>query len=143
MNKVNRSKSLKDVDFDRPNGIVSCSICKKSGKLAVDGVCNHDPRGSMVRTEYFVKGTEPTESCDVHTKVTICTASNLPANEGCPDSTITTRVYVIRPDGSVGVTSDSEYEYPKNFKKKTCNVHIPEVTSDDASADPNIVNITD
>ncbi len=144
MNKVNEAKLLRDIDFDRPDGIVSCSICKKSGKLAVDGVCNHDPRGSMVRTEYFVKGTEPTESCDVHTKVTLCVDSDLPANEGCPKSSQITKIYVIRPDGSVGVTSDSDYEYPKSFKKKTCNIHVPDISSDDASSTPlGVQNITD
>jgi 1A family penicillin-binding protein len=63
--------------FAAPATITSATICRLSGKLAIDSC--HDaplpdetgnvPRGSNVYTEYFVRGTEPTESCPVHRRV--------------------------------------------------------------------------
>ncbi len=57
-----------------PRGIVSASVCRLTGKLAAKGcedaeVMAEDGntyRRSLVYTEYFVRGTEPTESCDLH-----------------------------------------------------------------------------
>jgi penicillin-binding protein 1A len=57
-----------------PPGIVTANVCRLSGKLASDG-CNSvevmDPDGrierrSMVYTEYFARGSQPTEVCDLH-----------------------------------------------------------------------------
>lgn len=123
MNDVNSYKKLKDRDFDSCEGITTRSICKKCGKLAISNLCNRDPRGSMIRTEYFANGTEPKDTCDCHTAVTICTESNLPASEFCPKDKVKERVYITRPKGSRGTTADSKYELPKNFSEKTCNVH--------------------
>jgi penicillin-binding protein 1A len=62
--------------FKTPPGITSASVCRLSGKLAGDG-CDHvEVAGSdgqlqsrsMVYTEYFVAGTEPTEYCDLHNR---------------------------------------------------------------------------
>ena len=33
-------------DFTKPSGIVTAQVCKESGKLAIAGVCDADPRGS-------------------------------------------------------------------------------------------------
>ena len=59
-------KNLPAKSFPKPTGIVTASVCKKCGLLAIEGLCDHDPRGSMVVEEYFVEGTEPTESCTCH-----------------------------------------------------------------------------
>jgi len=57
-----------------PTGIVTATVCRLSGKLAAEG-CNHavvlDDQGevtarSMVYTEYFARGTEPTAFCNLH-----------------------------------------------------------------------------
>lgn len=57
-----------------PSGIVTAKVCSMSGKLATDG-CEHadliDENGhliqrSLVYTEYFAQGTQPTSSCDIH-----------------------------------------------------------------------------
>ena len=57
-----------------PAGITTASVCRLSGKLATDGcqdveVVNKNgelEHRSMVYTEYFARGTEPTTSCDLH-----------------------------------------------------------------------------
>ncbi|RPH64250.1 MAG: PBP1A family penicillin-binding protein [Acidobacteria bacterium] len=60
--------------FKPPSGIVSMDVCRMSGKLPAGGcddvaITNNDGttvNRSVIQTEYFVKGTEPTESCDLH-----------------------------------------------------------------------------
>jgi penicillin-binding protein 1A len=60
--------------FSPPAGIVTANVCRLSGKLAGDGcdnveVTDKDGRlvkRSMVYTEYFVRGTEPTTTCLLH-----------------------------------------------------------------------------
>ncbi len=121
MNDVILYKKLKIKDFDSCEGITTRYICKKSGKLAVSGLCDSDPRGSMVRTEYFASGSEPTEKCDVHTKISVCTESNLPAGDNCPKSKVKEKVFIVRPKDSVGTTADSAYELPD--EDATCDVH--------------------
>ena len=104
-------------DFVQPEGITTAQICKKSGKLAVAGLCDNDPRGSQVMTEYFKEGTVPTESCDVHVSAKICNQTGKLASSTC--SSTTTKVYVRRPDGSTGTTDDSNYAAPT----ETCPGH--------------------
>jgi penicillin-binding protein 1A len=60
--------------FAPPAGIVTANVCRLSGKLASDGCENvevldkdgHRVRRSMVYTEYFASGTEPTTTCLLH-----------------------------------------------------------------------------
>jgi membrane carboxypeptidase/penicillin-binding protein len=60
--------------FTPPAGITTATVCRISGKLAtagcesVDVVDDHGQleRRSMVYTEYFARGTEPTTFCDLH-----------------------------------------------------------------------------
>jgi penicillin-binding protein 1A len=58
-----------------PPGITTASVCRLSGKLATED-CNHRDvelvdgqvdRRPPVYTEYFARGTEPSEYCDLHT----------------------------------------------------------------------------
>lgn len=78
-------ESLSDPGFTVPDSIETAEVCRKSGKLPVSGVCSSDPRGTAVYTEYFAKGTVPTETCDHHTRVTICSASGGISTAFCPD----------------------------------------------------------
>lgn len=113
---------LSDPGFAVPDSIETASICIKSGKLALPGVCDQDPRGDMVYTEYFAKGTVPTETCDHHVAVTICSDSGKLAGEYCPEASKTKQVYMILPPDS-GVTDDSRYALPADLVSSICNVH--------------------
>lgn len=113
-------EGLENKDFEKPDGIVECKVCKKSGKLAKAGLCDCDPRGSQVTTEYFASGTEPTEYCDTHVAVTICEASGKPAGPYCPEEGLKTRAYIR--GGSSG-TEDGAYLLPANLSTNTCPVH--------------------
>ena len=44
---------LETGSFNRPDDIVSMEVCAQSGKLAVEGLCDSDPRGAQLKTEYF------------------------------------------------------------------------------------------
>jgi penicillin-binding protein 1A len=60
--------------FERPSNVVAVNVCRVSGKLPAGGcdhveVVNRDgglENRSMIYTEFFVKGTQPTEICPLH-----------------------------------------------------------------------------
>lgn len=79
--------------FEISNNVTKVEICKQSGKLATE-LCTLDPRGKQIREEYFVKGTEPKESCDAHVKVAICTDSLHLRTQFCPDASVVEKVLV-------------------------------------------------
>lgn len=70
---------LPSESFTVPSGIVTATVCSRSGKLPIEGLCN-----GTLRTEYFADGTVPAETCDVHYAGQVCQYSNLPARELCP-----------------------------------------------------------
>lgn len=128
-------KGLPRKEFEKPAGLVRAPICTESGKLAVTGLCNRDPRGSTIRQEYFAKGTVPTETCDVHIKHTMCSASGLFANKYCPTADKYTKVYIKRPDPLVPSTwdphkppriQDRKYELPYSMVGEYCHIHGPQ-----------------
>lgn len=77
---------LSDPGFAVPEGISQYSVCATSGKLAIRGLCPE------VTTEYFKDGTEPTDTCNLHRSVEVCTETGLLANEYCPSTEIRTAV---------------------------------------------------
>lgn len=121
-------EGLEDTGFPQPNGITTAEVCMKSGKLPIENVCDNDPRGSMVYTEYFAEGTVPTDTCDHHIEATICSASGLPAGEYCPKEDLTTSVFIT--GGSEG-TDDEPYLITQDELDKTCDVHTSESSNPD------------
>ncbi|MCT4596789.1 MAG: PBP1A family penicillin-binding protein [Vallitalea sp.] len=150
MEKVH--KDLPRKEFTRPSGIVTAKICTESGKLAVEGLCDHDQRGSTVRTEYFAKGTVPTEQCDVHYKLTICKDSDLFATEYCPEESKEERVYIQRP---VPLTpenfdphrppniEDIKYELQPSKIGEYCNIHGPIIQQPDVNLPTDYIEPTE
>jgi len=66
MEKVHKKMGLEYKEFIRPEGIVTCKICTKSGLLASMDTCPYANDGSHVRTEYFASGTQPQKKCRIH-----------------------------------------------------------------------------
>lgn len=87
---------LSDPGFPVPDSIVQAQICRKSGKLPIRGVCSNDQRGDAVYTEYFARGSIPTEMCDKHSTVTVCSESGLLPGPACPSTT--SRVIMVVPE---------------------------------------------
>ena len=99
-------ENLEYKDFEKPDGITTATVCKKSGKLSVAGLCDSDPRGSMVESEYFASGTVPKDYCDHHVRVTIDTTTGGIAADTCPEELRSSNVYIT--GGSAG-TQDAPY----------------------------------
>jgi penicillin-binding protein 1A len=72
-------EGFEDKPFPTPSGIVTATVCSRSGKLPIGGLCD-----GCLKTEYFEEGTVPTATCDVHYAGIICAYDNLPACENCP-----------------------------------------------------------
>lgn len=104
MGRIHENLDYKD--FDKPDGITTATVCKKSGKLAVAGLCDSDPRGSMVESEYFASGTIPKDYCDHHVRVTIDLSTGGIATDTCPEELRSSNVYIT--GGSAG-TQDAPY----------------------------------
>lgn len=123
-------EGLSDTGFEVPDSVESAKICRKSGKLAIAGVCDSDPRGSAVYTEYFAKGTVPTEICDHHVQITVCSESGGSVTEFCPEEGRTSRTCMIVPEGESGGTDDSRYVRPA-----PCTVHTQAAVTEPAETD--------
>lgn len=76
-------EDLENKDFEKPDGIVQVAVCSDSGKRAIPGICDADIRGSRVVSEFFAKGTEPKESCDVHIMAKVCAVTGQLATDMC------------------------------------------------------------
>lgn len=107
MTRVHEGKE--DPGFSVPDSVETAVICRKSGKLAIPGVCDEDPRGDATYTEYFAKGSVPTDLCDVHVRATVCSITGLLPNSGCPKST---KIRLALPADADSSTDDSAYAMP-------------------------------
>ncbi len=90
MQTIHENLNLPTGTYDQPSGIVEATVCSKSGLLPVEGLCDQDPNGSCLITEYFTEDTVPTEYCTTHVKVSICNESGDIATSGCPS--VTTKI---------------------------------------------------
>lgn len=121
-------------DFVKPDGIVRVAIDTKSGKRPSE-LSALDPRGSTIRNEYFISGTEPTEIDDVHVKLPVCIESGKLVNQDyCPTTLIEERVFIKREvpyipeenldsNGNPMLLRDSQYDIPSEL----CDIHTGEV----------------
>ena len=116
--------------FEKPDDIVETEVCSQSGKLPVAGLCDQDPRGSQLVTEYFSKDNNPTDTCDVHIKVTICDDTGKIASANCPHKTtkimIKKAAIVKNPsneDETTYTTWDQEYAITEEQLSKVCTAH--------------------
>lgn len=113
-------ENLEPKNFDKPEGIVSASVCRVSGKRPSE-LCSMDPRGNTIITEMFVEGTVPTESCEVHVIADVCKLDGLLASPNTPPELIEKKVFITRPDGYIPeenggfIPMDYAYMLPAKF----------------------------
>lgn len=125
---------LEDKNFVEPDGLIRRTIDTQSGMLPSE-LSHLDPRGT-VRSEIFIKGTEPTEVDNVHIKASVCIESGKLANfDYCPTTLIEERVFIQRQDpefnpedhlgrdGKPIPIMDDEYVLPREL----CDVHNGEL----------------
>jgi len=123
-------EDLPIVEFEeRPDSIVTATICRDSGKLATD-LCK---QGGRVYTELFIAGNQPTESCSSHYVVTVDVATNMRANPYCPVELRKTIVGVVLPDDLI---SDPDHQIAESvYYGPECYFHGP-----DSIIEPQIPN---
>lgn len=114
----------------RPDNIIEVTICSQSGKLAIAGICDQDPRGSCVTTEYFLEGTEPKDNCDVHVKYSVCNDTGELSTGTCPN--VTDHIFIQKPAENIiipenaeaaAVPADAAYTVPDGFTDTICHIH--------------------
>lgn len=70
-------------EFSVSPDVIKVEFCEDSGLLPCE-YCRLDPRGERICTGYFIKGTEPTERCNIHKPVTIDVRSGMEATPFTP-----------------------------------------------------------
>ena len=74
---------LPNKDFDKPSeGLTSVRVCADSGLLCSEA-CEADRRGSRAISVVVANGTEPTETCTMHTFTNFCSAGDCLATDLC------------------------------------------------------------
>lgn len=116
MEQIHIKAKKKYKEFEMPSSIVTAKICTKSGKLAVDGLCD-----ATSRVEYFDINTVPKEKCDVHVKYRICKESGELASEYCPEDEVEEKIFLIKEE--TGKTADSKNAISPDEFKDTCHIH--------------------
>ena len=113
--------------FDRPSNIVTVNVCRVSGKLP-NGGCDHVEvvnrdggleNRSMIYSEYFVKGTEPTELCPLH-----------------PSPSLMDRIAGVFGAGESGKPVHSEDAGPPPAQTGTTGAHPPAPAPADVRQEP-------
>lgn len=130
MQTIHENLNLPTGSYEQPSGIVEVAVCSKSGLLPVEGLCDHDPEGNCVITEYFTEDTVPTEYCTTHVKVSICNESGDIATSGCPS--VSTKIMRKKSsadklgedkDGSEFKTWDADISITDTELSKLCTIH--------------------
>ncbi|MDD6797059.1 MAG: PBP1A family penicillin-binding protein [Clostridia bacterium] len=128
-------KNLATKEFELVDNIIQLDdVCSQSGKLAVDGLCYADPRGSQVVSEYFSEDNQPKDSCDTHVIIKECNQSHMAASAACPSTT--TRIYIKKPasnvlnpeDAGQYPVADAEYAITDNYLSNLCSIHSKAIT---------------
>ena len=85
----------------------------------------------MIYTEYFAEGTEPTEICDKHVSVSICSSSGLRATDKCPSKR--SKIFMSLDSTATGYSDDSNYAIGN---LGTCKInHVAEFIAASRSAE--------
>jgi len=136
MTKIHSNLAAKE--FSKPTGIVYKEVCTRSGELYTE-LCRQDPMNraqgiawAPIRTEMFIKGTEPKNSCSVHVIKTVCSRSadlygrSVLANSNCPSSDMYDKIFIHRKNPYYPVTAGAPF--PEDFiydytEGEYCSIH--------------------
>ena len=130
MQTIHENLNLPTGTYEQPSGIVEATVCSKSGLLPVEGLCDQDPDGNCIITEYFTEDTVPTEYCTTHVKVSICNESGDIATSGC--TSVTTKIMRKKSsadklgddkEGSEFRTWDADISITDTELSKLCTIH--------------------
>lgn len=112
----------KDLDkkrFTKPDGVVTATVCKDSGKIATKEC-------TKKYTEYFTKGNVP-KACDGHETIKICKESGKVATEYCLDTE--EKVYTAKPEKENNSNWVSKQKDRYKVPTEKCTIHTEETSS--------------
>lgn len=92
----------RNVEFAEPDGIETSRYCSVSGKLATKACLADQRSSSRVKTGIYKSGTVPTEYCDMHHYIYVCSDSGQIATQYCTN--VEQRVFI-----------DSDRSYPNIY----------------------------
>ena len=116
MKRIHEGLAYKD--FPKPAGITTATVCKDSGCLPLDTLCAQSLKGNSTYTEYFALGTTPTNTCNHHIKLDVCSQTGQLATAECP--TTVSKVFIYGADAN---TQDAAYIASLEFLGTTCLQH--------------------
>ncbi len=120
-------------------GLERVEICSVSGKRATEA-CKADPDHGA-EFAYFIKGTAPTETCDVHYLLKICPDSHKLATSYCEQvhGALEAKSYVVLPPDSIYWQYRSEEErnkyMPNLMMAPEGDLSLAEIMNDPSSPD--------
>jgi penicillin-binding protein 1A len=116
MEKIHKGLADAPIINESPGelGLVKRRVCTVSGLLATDA-CEMDSSGHTPVTDWFLEENAPTETCDVHVVVNVCSESGQQATTNCPPFGVVQKSVVL-------IRSDSPY---MKFDPKTLKEGIP------------------
>ena len=132
-------EGLEESPFNVPGEEKVCVVCVDCGKLA-SSACENDLRGNRAQTFTVLRGDEPTEYCDCHVAVRICTecpifdangketGAYLLATDHCPAESVR-EVYMVRHSRELAkpdVAVKDHYALMtiyEGLETDTCNIH--------------------
>ncbi len=128
--------TLPNKDFETPPGIVTATVCSRSGKLPLPGLCD-----ATLKTEYFAEGTVPTETCDVHYSGAVCAYTGKIATPNCPFAVAGTIELLPIEDPSL-LSGSTPHDANGNITAgATANTSQYCIHDDAFFANPDVVNI--
>ena len=104
MSKLMEGHESRPINNESPEslGLVRRTVCPVSGLLATEACIHYQQtNGSKFNlvTDWFDYADVPTEYCDMHVTLSVCTTSGNLAGENCPSDTIEEKTYIlIRPN---------------------------------------------
>lgn len=97
--------------FAVPGNVVPCTYCRDSGKLP-GSACALDPRGNRSGVGWFVKGTEPSATCDCHVPVNVWETGGVCHEAGAGETKKAALIRVRPRHFPMQITvSDAQYVY--------------------------------
>jgi membrane peptidoglycan carboxypeptidase len=114
-------KDKPDEKFDVPSNVEKFTVDKLTGMLPYK---NYD-----TRSEWFIKGTEPTAKSDWYQSLEICKIDGRIANQGCKDAGETTTKNFIKIQAELSQWQPYVYDWVKKNKGSDPQYYPPEMTS--------------
>ena len=107
---------LPNADFERPDGIITATVCDVTGCLATDGCTD-------VHVDIFTADNLPPK-CDGHETQEICTESGKVATEWCPEKEVRYISYTVPKERTTLWESIGDEEEEQTGKiEEVCDIH--------------------